>query len=346
MDERRHPRRGLRRGVLVGGGGVLAGLAVTRLWRTIWPAAPRTASRTGAATRPLAGEPNPDGEGLTIIVNPDAGPAHRASPTDLLRDGLPAARIVELSDGLTLDEALDQASDARALGMAGGDGSVNTTAAVAHATGRPLVVVPSGTLNHFARDVGLTGPEDAVTAVREGHLVAVDLGSIDGKAFLNTASFGSYSELVDTRERLEGKLGRWPAMFVALVSVLWRTKPLRVELDGRERSLWMIFIGNCRYHPSGFAPAWRERMDDGLLDIRLVGSEQRWARTRILLAMATGRLGRSHVYEELTTERLHVRSLDGPLRLARDGETFDGGTDVVVCKEREPVAVYVPRADG
>jgi undecaprenyl-diphosphatase len=209
----------------------------------------------------------------------------------------------------------------------------------------PLVVVPGGTLNHLARDLGLAGPEDAVAAVREGHLVAVDLGSIDGKPFLNTASFGSYSDLVDARERLERRIGKWPALIVALVTVLRRAQPLRVELDGQERSLWMIFIGNCTYHPHGFAPTWREHLDDGLLDVRLVDGDQPWGRTRLLLAVLTGRLGRSRVYEERTTDRLHVRSLDGPLRLARDGETFDGGDDIVVCKESEPVSIYVPLAE-
>jgi undecaprenyl-diphosphatase len=178
--------------------------------------------------------------------------------------------------------------------------------------------------------------------VRDGHLVAVDLGCIDGKPFLNTASFGSYSELVDAREKLEGRIGKWPAMLVALVRVLRRSQPIRVEIDGQVRSLWMVFVGNCRYHPHGFAPTWRERLDDGQLEVRLVGGEHPWARSRLLLAVLTGTLGRSRVYEELVTRELRVRSLDGPLRLARDGETFDGSTDVVIGKEGRPLSVYVP----
>jgi undecaprenyl-diphosphatase len=120
---------------------------------------------------------------------------------------------------------------------------------------------------------------------------------------------------------------------------------MRVELDGHERALWMIFIGNCRYHPHGFAPTWREHLDDGLLDVRLVDAGHPWARVRLLLAVLTGRLGRTAVYEERTTDTIRVHSLDGPLRLARDGETFDGGRDVLVGKESEPLAIYVPERE-
>ena len=286
----------------------------------------------------------PDGGGVTFVVNPGAGSVDDLDLPALLAKELPAARVREVDDDL--DAALAEAAEGAAIGIAGGDGTINAAAAVAHAHRKPLVVVPAGTLNHFARDLGLDGPDDTVAAVRDGHVVAVDLGCIDGKPFLNTASFGSYSDLVDERERLEGRLGKWPAMLVALVRVLRRGEPVRVELDGEPRSLWLIFIGNCRYQPSGLAPRRRERLDDGLLDVRLVGAERPWARTRLVLAILTGTLGRSAVFEERVVERLAVRGLDGPLRLARDGETFDGGADVVVGKEDRPLDVYGPAPDG
>jgi undecaprenyl-diphosphatase len=332
--------RSKRAGVAAAGAGLATAAASTR----VWPVAPRTPARIRPALTPVEGEARPDGGGITFVVNPGAGSVDRLDLPGLLATELPAARVREVDDDL--DEALAEASEGAAIGVAGGDGTVNAAAAVAHRAGKPLVVVPAGTLNHLARDLGLEGPEDTVRAVRGGHLVAVDLGSIDGRPFLNTASFGSYSELVDARERLEGRIGKWPALLVALVRVLRRGEPVDVELDGVRRRLWMVFIGNCRYHPHGFAPTWRERLDDGVLDVRLVGAERPWARARLVLAVVTGTLGRTQVYEERTVRRLAIRSLDGPLRLARDGETFDGGTDVVVCKETEPLSVHVPLPEG
>lgn len=133
-------------------------------------------------------------------------------------------------------------------------------------------------------------------------------------------------------------------MVVALVRVLRWSEPVVVELDGEELVLWMIFIGNCRYQPDGFAPRRRERLDDGQLDVRLVSAKQPGSRTRLMLALLTGRLLRSRFYEQRYVRSLRVRSHQGPLRLARDGETFNGSAEFTVMKCPRPLAVYVPPA--
>lgn len=323
-------------------GGAFAAAATTRTW----PRAPRTAADIRPALVDAGSHPTEDGAGLSIVVNASAGPALRQAPSEQLADALPAAKLLEVGEHLDLADALKTAGEsALALGVAGGDGSIGAAAAVAHAVDKPLLVVPAGTLNHLARDLGIGSIGDSIEALRAGHTVAVDVATIDGRVFLNTASFGGYSELVDSRERLEGTIGKWPALFVALWQVLRRSEPVRVEIDGRPRSLWMIFIGNCRYHPAGFAPSWRERLNDGELDIRLVDASEDWARVRLLLAVLTGRLGRCRIYEGFTTKRLEVRSLQGPLRLARDGETFDGSESFVIAKDPKPLEIYVPPAD-
>jgi diacylglycerol kinase family enzyme len=121
--------------------------------------------------------------------------------------------------------------------------------------------------------------------------------------------------------------------------VLRRGRPVEVELDGVHRSLWMIFIGNCRYQPDGFAPTRRTRLDDGQLDVRLVDAGHPWYRTRLVVGLITGRLGRSPMYDQWATSRLVVRANES-LRLASDGETFDGGTDVVICKRGQRLTVF------
>lgn len=331
-------------GIAAGAVGGAAAIGSVR----VWPLAPHTPAGIRPLLTRLDAEPTADGGGLTVVVNPTAGPPLRPSPVDALREALPRARVVELDpdrDAELADVLEREVTDARAIGVAGGDGSVGTAAAIAHRAGKPLVVVPTGTLNHLARDLGLGNVDDTIEAVKHGHAVAVDVGRIDGKPFLNTASFGSYSDLVDGRERLERHIGKWPALIVALVQILRRAEPVHVEIEGTDRRIWMFFAGNCCYHPAGFAPAWRERLDDGLIDVRLVGAERRFARARLLAAVLTGRLGRSRVHEAFTTRSLTIRSLDGPLRLARDGETFEGGTRFTIEKFDEPLAVYVRRPD-
>jgi undecaprenyl-diphosphatase len=287
--------------------------------------------------------PSPEGAGVCVVVNPAAGTTIGRDPAEQLRDALPAAEVVVVDDPADLPGMLDDAaSRAAVVGICGGDGSVNAAADVAIRHDRTLLVVPGGTLNHFAHALGTRSVADAVDTVRAGGLAEVDLGLIGGRPFLNTASFGAYTDLVDTRERLEHRIGKWPAMVVALARVLLRAQPCAVEIDGRRRSVWMVFVGNCRYHPAGFAPSWRERLDDGTFDVRIVDAAHPWSRVRLVAAVLSGRLGRCRVYEARAVPSLRVRSLDGPLRLARDGETFDGSDDIVVEKARRRLVVCAP----
>jgi undecaprenyl-diphosphatase len=321
-------------GAAIGAG---AGLATRRLW----PVAPHEPAEVRTALSRTDVEPSPDGGGVVIVVNPSAGSSGEAA--EALRKELPAAEVVELGEDDDLLEALRGAAERGCvLGVAGGDGSVNAAAALAAEKGLPLMVVPGGTLNHFAYALGLDSVADAAGAVRDGRAAAVDRGVIDGHTFVNTASIGGYVELVDAREKLQDRIGKWPAVVVALWGVLRRSEPVELELDGERRDVWMVFIGNCRYHPAGFAPSWREHLDDGELDIRIVDGSHPWSRTRLLLSVLTGRLASCGAYEQRYVRQLHVKSRQGPMRLARDGETFDGPEEFTICKADEPLRVFVP----
>jgi undecaprenyl-diphosphatase len=328
-------------------GGALIGAGVAIATRRFWPVAPDEPARARPASVELGDRPEADGRGLTIVVNPDAGSGFSGPPTEELRERLPGAEIIETDEDLSVSDALEKAAAAGgAIGVVGGDGTVNAAAQTAYDAGKPLVVFPGGTLNHFARDLGVGSMDDAVHAVETGSVVGVDVGTIAGQPFLNTASFGSYVDLVDARERLERKVGKWPALVVALARVLRRAEPVEVEIDGKRSRVWMAFIGNCRYSPSGFAPTWRNRLDDDVLDVRLVGAEHPYARLRLLWAVLTGTLSRTEVYRsEFVRGPITVRSMDGPLRLARDGETFSGPEEFTIEKAPEPLAVFVPPSD-
>ena len=99
------------------------------------------------------------------------------------------------------------AEGAEVLGVAGGDGTVSTVAAVAAAAGRPLLVVPAGTRNHFARDLGLDihDPAAALQALHDGERVRVDLGFVADRPFVNNVSFGVYADALLTPGYREAK---------------------------------------------------------------------------------------------------------------------------------------------
>lgn len=167
-------------------------------------------SQLPAPARPVAEAPAlPDGEGLTLVANVSSGasaggladaaaslsdgsgsgPAGTTEPSSIaaLRAELPRARIVvcdpeeedlaEAMESAALEAAARQVTGAGgALGVCGGDGTINTAARTAVRHGVPLVVVPGGTRNHFAADLGIESAADVRSAVTEGHAVAVDLG--------------------------------------------------------------------------------------------------------------------------------------------------------------------------
>lgn len=310
--------------------------------RVVLPARPRHAPLPIPRRIPDPdARPDPDGTGVRIVVNPSSGPAWTEAPTDQLRAGLPGAEVHELDPDDDLADLLCD-DDLVAIGAAGGDGTLAAVATIAAERDLPLVAVPAGTLNHLARDLGLESVDDAIAAVRAGTVTHMDLGMAGDRCFVNTLTFGGYAQVVDERERLEGRIGKWPALLVALVRELPGMAPLRVEIDGQPMRVWLAWIGNCRYDPTGFGPSWRERLDDGLLDVRLVNGARRFSRTRFVVDVLSGRLRHCPVYAEQVVESLTVRSLDGPLRLAADGETFDAPAELRVSKRRRALRVAIP----
>ena len=227
------------------------------------------------------------------------------------------------------------------LGIAGGDGSANAGVQVAYETGLPLLVVPGGTLNHLCRDLGLQSVRDAVEALAAGRAIRADLGEIDGELFVNTASFGGYPQFVAHRERLEGRIGKLPATLVAGLRAMRHAEAAELELDGERVSVWVIFIGNCRYEPAGAAPSVRVRLDDGRLDVRLLDASRPYGRLRLLAAILAGRASRSPSLRSWTAEELRVRSLAGPLRTARDGELSEHQTaSFIIRKKPRALVIY------
>ena len=118
--------------------------------------------------------------------------------------------------------------------------------------------------------------------------------------------------------------------------------PVEVTIDGRERRIWMIFVGNCAYDPPGFAPTTRARLDDGLFDVRIVDGAAPWARVRLIVAALTGNLVRSKIYTRDLVSSMTFRTSGGEQLLAADGEIFDGSREFTVDKCPRQLLIYAP----
>lgn len=333
-------------GAAVGSGVALA----TRRW---WPV--RVADEAQARTvheAPAMAE----GKGLLVMVNPVSGDG-TYDPTDDVREALPAATVIRTEKGRDaaelLEEALaDRTEPPQALGVAGGDGTVGSVAAVAVRHDLPLAVIPAGTLNHFARDVGVYDLTEVVDATGAGEAVAVDVATVEfddeighrTRYWLNTASLGAYPDLVRLREKWEGRWGKWPSFAAALVVTLRRHEPLRMKVDGEWHSVWFLFLGNGPYHPRGAIPGWRSRLDSGLLDVRWLRADLRFSRTRAVFALALSALGHSTVYGERLVSELTVE-LPEAEPLATDGEVI-GETRRLRFAVASPIAVYRRNEDN
>ncbi|MGH3933821.1 MAG: phosphatase PAP2 family protein [Pseudonocardiaceae bacterium] len=337
---------------VVAGAVIGSGIALsTRRW---WPVRMTDEARA----RPHDDAPVlPDGAGLVLVANQRSGDPEY-DPVTEIAEALPAATVLPVAEGVDLDDQLEAAlaaaaaggnGPARALGVAGGDGTVAAVAAVAGRRGLPLVVVPTGTLNHFARDVGVYDLQEAVDATQAGEAVAVDLGVVEihgagqrphTRFFINTASLGGYSDLVRLREKWERKWGKWPAFAAALVASLRAAQPLRVKLDGKEQKLWLLFVGNGPYHPRGMVPAWRGQLDSRLLDIRYLRADRRFSRARAIIALMLGALQHTRTYVQREAPSLDVELIGDQASLATDGEVCDEAGRFTFRVAERPIAVY------
>ncbi|MGC5040739.1 diacylglycerol/lipid kinase family protein [Streptomyces sp. DT190] len=303
-----------------------------------------TRGQTTPPPRPRAEVPALlEGDGLVLVANTASGTAERARA---LRDALPRADVVECEPADVPAELEKAAARARVLGVCGGDGTVNTAARVALRFGVPLAVLPGGTLNHFAYDLGVEDARDLARALRQGDAVRVDVGRYScgdrHGVFLNTCSVGVYPELVRERERWSHRIGGWPAGVLAALRVLRADRhPLEAEFQGRTRPLWLLFAGNGTYHRMGLAPGRRVDLADGQLDVRVVHGGRRPA-VRLLAAALAGPLTRSPAHAAVQVGRLRLDHVAPGTLLAYDGEVTEVEGRVTLEKLPEALTVYRP----
>lgn len=342
-------------------GGAAIGLGAAFLARAALP--PRPELATGALTEPAGAHPGHvedpgralEGEGVTAVVNPRSAEglptlvsANAPAPASFdtaakIKKALPRARVLVLAEDDDIGQVMDEAArTGEILAVAGGDGTVNTAARAALDHDRPLLVLPDGTLNNFARTLGLSSVDEGLLAFANGRLARVDVGEVDGRIFLNTSSFGSYPRMVERRDRWAPKIGKWPAFVLALCRDLWELSPTPAVVDGSPTRVWWAFVGNCRYRTHARVPALRESLVDGMLDVRVLGARSPFPRLRAGIDVLLGRHWHGEGYSERTATELTLTIPDLPRRLAVDGEVVEGSRTVRFAKRPAALRVFVP----
>jgi diacylglycerol kinase family enzyme len=200
---------------------------------------------------------------------------------------------------------------------------VSTVAAALAGTDTPLGVLPAGTLNHFARDVGI--PVDLAQAagvIAQGNSIRVDVGTLNGRVFVNNSSIGLYPAMVRVRDRLMTR--GWPkraAMLAGGLAAVWQFPNLRLRLgtsnSGVVTRTPFVFIGNNSYELSGFEVGTREGLQDGVLQVCTVRNPTRLA---LLAGAARSLFGSTPEIHLDHAPEVHIRTLRSRVRVALDGE--------------------------
>jgi len=239
------------------------------------------------------------------------------------------ARVELVRDGQGIAAAVDRALAQRAglVVAAGGDGTVSAVASRLVGTGTPLGVLPVGTLNHFAKDLGLPlDLEAAIEVLGSGHAIAVDVGEVNGRTFINNSSIGLYPRIVLDRERQrrEARRGKWTALLRACLHAALRYPVLEVEVEVAgerlQRRSPFVFIGNNRYHVEGFDIGQRTSLRDGLLSLYLARDSGRFNLVRLAALALVGRLRQADDFEALDAAGFVITTRRKRLHVALDGE--------------------------
>jgi diacylglycerol kinase family enzyme len=294
---------------------------------------------------------------IAVVLNDSAGTV--GVPSEIangIRTLLGAAgRDVDIvspraGDNVT-EIARDLATRASIVVAAGGDGTVRSVAAGVLDSPAALGVLPLGTLNHFAKDLGipLQLPE-AVTVLAEGHVGRVDVGRVNGHVFVNNSSIGVYPSVVEAREALRRQgHGKWMAMAIATVRVLRRHSEVtvRIDVDGRVRTRRtpFIFVGNNEYAIEGIRLGGRERLDGGRLFVYLSPH----VRTRELPLLAVkalaGRAAGSGAFEIVAGADVRIETFTRRgVKVAFDGEVATIGSPLHYRIAPRALRVVVPRS--
>jgi YegS/Rv2252/BmrU family lipid kinase len=275
-----------------------------------------------------------------VLLNSGGG-ALAADPSlpDRVREALEGAGLdveVELVDGAACARCCAAAAERKddLLIVGGGDGTISAAAAALAGTDTKLAVLPLGTLNHFARDLGIPNDlNEAARIIAAGHERRVDLGEMNGRIFVNNSAVGLYPLMVIDRDLQRRRLGRSKrlAMIVASVRTLARFGHRRLTLTVNDEEAAridtpLLFVGNNDYRIDIGSAGTRESLEDGELSVFVMRKK---TRASFIAASVRAFLNRARPDDMVRIEgvqRLRVSSSRSQLAVSLDGEVVSTET--------------------
>lgn len=274
---------------------------------------------------------------ICVIINSRSGQTalmSREHLVDTIRTRFHAHQIsaeVKLVSGnritLTAREAIAAGRDA--IVACGGDGTISSVANALVGSSVPLGVLPLGTFNHFAKDLGLPLLlTDAIDLIARGHTVSIDVGEVNNHIFINNSSIGLYPYVVRERDVQRQQLGRrkWLAMFSAFVYILRRFPLMHVKLIVNGHAINLntpfVFVGNNTYEMDLLTLGSRSSLTSGLLSLYVTNRTGRFGLFKLLMLAMLGRLDQAEDFFASNAVEIWIETRKRKLRVASDGEVY------------------------
>src|ERR671921_1449172 len=286
-----------------------------------------------------------------LVLNPAAGGAAAVvgSLTEAARQRGISVRVLEPGQDARLAALAAVEEGAESLAVAGGDGSVAAVAGVAVDRGLPLVVVPTGTLNHFASDLGLdlVRPLGALDAFFAGDELRVDVGRVNGRIFINNVSLGVYAEMLGDPGYRRDKLRVAQTKLQAAVFDLELRRALRISPPDEAplEGVVAVVVSNNPYELAPLsALGQRHRLDTGTLQVSVLDVSTLDKLERLLAGTLLSAIEFRPGLRHWTSERLEMGVPGATMRAGVDGEpiTFEAPLRLSV----DPGALRVLVAEG
>lgn len=284
---------------------------------------------------------------IPAFINPAAGGAEEA------RTALSGGEAFDVREipPQELEDAIRRAvaDGATRILVAGGDGTIATAASALLATGSELAILPTGTLNHFATDLGIPRESaEALALAANGSARPADAALVNECLFLNTSSVGAYVHFVKVREYLEPRFGYRIASAIAAVRALFQLRQFVVELevDGKRRTYRtpIVFIGVGERELK--LPTLGNRIPHGRRGLHVMVVRGRSAARVLAIALNAVARGITTVSHALELDSFLVDRCTITLRrrstIAVDGELVSLSAPLEYHLERDAIRVVCP----
>ena len=294
----------------------------------------------------------------TVLLNRDGGAvAKDPDIADKVAAALDAAGVAARVELISGDDCEIRSREAAERGdplliVGGGDGTIGAAAAALAGSKTALAILPLGTLNHFARDLGIPFEiEAAAELIAGGNERRVDVAEMNDRIFINNSAIGLYPLLVVDRDAQQKRLGRSKrlAMIVASLRTLLRFNHQRLTLtvNDEEKSRIdtpLLFVGNNDYRVDIGAPGQRDSLEDGQLFVLVMRKKTRAGFVAASVRALFNRARADDMVRIDGVERLRVASHRSQLAVALDGEVISAPPPLDYRIRKRALRVIAPPA--